>query len=303
MPRPTLALPVPRHACHGCGGSCQGVTVRPLPDEIPGLRETAAALGVDDPFVDGTLRQVDGRCVFLADDQRCRIHATHGAAAKPHVCRQFPLVVVHAEGGARIGVDPSCFHAWRSWRDGPEPPEDTVLHGVPRERPAGEQQAEATLLSLLAAVPTPELALAQLSAPGIAARWSALLRRQDPDVLLPRTPGPRARAAVARLLDAPADPTGWGPLDPDLAAYTLNATRGFIALRMGHSQLRAIGSTLLMLLGALAATWQETEPEAYGELLAGWTRSLRVPPFWSTVISGPDVLQALIGGPQRPGVS
>lgn len=303
MPGPTLALPVPRHACHGCGGSCQGVTVRPLADEIPGLRETAAALGVERPFKDGTLRQVDGRCVFLTAENACRIHARYGPAAKPHVCRQFPLVVIHAEGGSRVGVDPSCFHAWRSWRDGPEPAEDTVLHGVAKERPEGEAQAEATLLDLLAGVPHPATALAQLSAPGVEQRWADLLRAQDPEVLLARTPGPRARAAVERLLQAPAVATSWGELDPDLAAYALNATRSFVALRMGHSQLRAIGSTLLMLLGALAASWQATDADGQGELLAGWTRSLRVPPFWSTVFSGPEVLQALIGGPQRPGVS
>ena len=165
--------------CQGCGGSCQGVTVRPLPEEIPRLREAAAALGVEVPFKEGTLRQVDGRCVFLTADNACRIHARYGAAAKPHVCQQFPLVVIHAEGGSRVGVDPSCFHAWQTWRTGPEPEEDRVLHGVSKERPDGEAQAEATLLGLLAAVPHPATALAQLSAPGIEQRWADLLRQQD----------------------------------------------------------------------------------------------------------------------------
>ncbi len=297
-----IDLPLPRHSCHGCGGSCVGVTVRPLPDEIPGLREAADALGVDRPFVDGVLRKQEGRCVFLATDDKCRIHSRFGAAAKPAVCRQFPLVVAHTELGSRIGVDPSCFHAWRSWRDGPEPAEDTPLFAVDKERPAGEAQQEAVLLDLLRHVPHPATALAQLAAPGLGARWADLLRAQDPLVLLKRTPGPRARAAVTQLLAVPGGADHWGPLDNALSAYTLNAARTFVALRMGHVQLKGIGSTLLVLLGALAASWQTTEPEPYCELLAGWVRSLRVPPFWSTLINSPEVLQGLVGGSERPQV-
>lgn len=303
MSTPTLALPIPRHACHGCGGSCQGVKVRPGPDELAPLAAQAAELGIADPVVDGVLRQDAGRCVFLDEADACRIHGRWGADAKPHICQQFPLLVLRTDGGVRVGVDPGCYHAWRTWRTGPEPAPDAVLISADKPRPAAEQRAEATLLGLLAAVQTPAQALAQLAAPGIEQRWATLLGSLDPAALLARTPGPKARAAIGPMLTPPASAPPWPALTPDQAAYTLSAVRTFVALRQGDPQLHAIGSTVLMLLGALTAAWHDTAPEPYGLALAGWSRCLRLPVFWSTVIAGPDVLRALVGGPARPGVS
>ena len=72
----------------GCGGSCQGVRVELMPDEMAGIREVASKLDVSDPIEDDALRREGGSCVFLDPDQRCRIHSGFRADAKPWVCRQ-----------------------------------------------------------------------------------------------------------------------------------------------------------------------------------------------------------------------
>src|SRR5262249_22036867 len=38
----------------------------------------------------------DGRCLFLSDEGRCRIHERFGADAKPLACRVFPFALVPA---------------------------------------------------------------------------------------------------------------------------------------------------------------------------------------------------------------
>ncbi len=53
-------------------------------------------------------KRSDGRCVFLTEENRCRIHELHGEAAKPAVCRMFPLQVVPLEEHAVITPRRSC---------------------------------------------------------------------------------------------------------------------------------------------------------------------------------------------------
>jgi hypothetical protein len=271
--------------------------------EIERVREQALSLGIDSPIEDGALRQIAGECVFLDPDRRCLIHKTWGAEAKPQICRQYPWVVLQTSGGTRVGVDPGCYHGWRSWRDGAEPSPDAVLLSKTRDCSPAEERAEAALVELLGAVQTPSQALAQLVGPGIEGRWATRLRSLNSPETLRRTPGPKAQAAVAPLFFPPVPAPPWPQLDPETAALTLNAVRTFVALRQGDPQIRAIGSTLLMLLGALAAAWQDTSPAVYCEALAGWSRCLRLPAFWHTLIPGPESLQALVGGAQRPRVS
>lgn len=267
------------------------------------LLEQADSLGIEAPLEQGFLRQVDGRCVFLSPEFRCRIHARWGAEAKPRVCQQYPLVGLQTEDGTRPGVDPGCYHTWRSWREGPVLDLDQVLLVNQKERPESEVQGEVMLIRLLDTVSTPAQALSQLAATGIEQRWARLLRGLDPEIILARAPGPKARAALRPILEAPDPAPPFPDLDPDLAAFTLHTTRTFIALRQGDPQLRVIGNTLLMLLGSLAAAWANPSAAAYGEALAGWTRGLRWPLFWSAIVHDPEVLRGLVTGQHDPGVS
>ena len=50
----------------------------------------------------------DGACVFLGPDNRCRIHAKHGSAAKPLACRIYPFFLVPAGDHWRLGLRFAC---------------------------------------------------------------------------------------------------------------------------------------------------------------------------------------------------
>lgn len=52
--------------------------------------------------------QPDGRCVFLDDAGRCRIHARFGEAAKPLACRLFPLAIHPAGNKVTLSLRFSC---------------------------------------------------------------------------------------------------------------------------------------------------------------------------------------------------
>ena len=46
-------------------------------------------------------KRADGACVFLDDDNRCRIHTAFGEAAKPAACRLFPFSLREVEHAGR----------------------------------------------------------------------------------------------------------------------------------------------------------------------------------------------------------
>lgn len=50
----------------------------------------------------------DGACVFLGADNRCRIHAKFGSAAKPLACRVYPFLLVPAGDHWRLGLRFAC---------------------------------------------------------------------------------------------------------------------------------------------------------------------------------------------------
>ena len=96
-----MKLPTQRFTCSQCGRCCRGFDVVVTAAEIDLYRRRNAAawfFGAGDPFeaVPGApalqrIRQrEDGRCGFLSDDNRCRIHEELGAAKKPLTCRLFP---------------------------------------------------------------------------------------------------------------------------------------------------------------------------------------------------------------------
>ena len=107
--------------CHGCAHCCRDYRV-PVTEEE---RQRILAQGWDkDPDL-GDLPVImvsgpwwrrryrlsergNGNCVFLDENQRCRIHARFGAEAKPLACRMFPFVLVPTDTHWRVGLRFAC---------------------------------------------------------------------------------------------------------------------------------------------------------------------------------------------------
>lgn len=120
MPLPVRPLPtVQKWDCHGCSDCCRTYAV--------GVSEAERARiegqkWEDEPALNGVLPTVydpsmggyrmnhtaDGACVLLGPDNRCRIHAKFGSAAKPMACRVYPFVLVPAGDHWRLGIRFSC---------------------------------------------------------------------------------------------------------------------------------------------------------------------------------------------------
>jgi len=285
------------HACTGCGGSCRGVRVRLLPEEVAPIRSYAEALGVANPLDGDRLTILDGRCVFL-DGDRCAIHARFGAEAKPAVCRQYPLVVLATEGERRVGLDPGCYTAWRTRDAAPLQAESAVTSRALLDPAAARQ--EAALLALLAA---PGLTIAAAitalgAAPGFEERWFAAVRSAPLRALLARPDtGASVRAALAEplaRLDA-ADAPPALDLAPEQEAWALDVARRMVGLRLCSSFPFVPGVALLTLGGALVAGWSDARPAPFAAALAGWTRAMRAPPWWGALVPGPEAMRALFG--------
>jgi len=97
-----ILLPViegQRWSCHSCGLCCRTLVGHLTDAERRRLDEQgwAQQLGVA-PYVKigsgwALNKQPDGACVFLDEQNRCKIHAKYGEADKPLACRIFPFSV------------------------------------------------------------------------------------------------------------------------------------------------------------------------------------------------------------------
>lgn len=306
------AVEEPRHVCNACGACCQGVRVRVLGEEEEvRVQALAARLGVPDPLEDGRLRFVDGHCVFLDADRLCRLHRHFGAAAKPHLCRQYPAVVLNTESDTRIGIDPGCFSSWSSWREGDllaanaqMVPNAVVLDpnqaAAERAFLALARRPGATVAQLLADVldlpPGPDGALPC----GLAGRWVATLQqaRLQRLLLLPDTGAP-VREALLPLTRAswdPACPPPWPVLSEEQEAFVLSVARRMVFLRLtARLPTVQLGATLV-LLGAVSAAWLDPAPQVFPRTYAAWLRAIRAPVFWSALLPSPGDFRALAQG-------
>lgn len=120
MPMPVRSLPVVQNwDCHGCSDCCRTYVV----GVSEGEKRRIEGQGWEaDPELKGTAlfawdkttksyrlaHREDERCVFLGPDNRCRIHAKFGSAAKPMACRVYPFVMVPAGDHWRVGVRFAC---------------------------------------------------------------------------------------------------------------------------------------------------------------------------------------------------
>lgn len=121
-----------RWDCHGCGMCCRGLSVPLRPDEIERIDaslygDLLGGRSFHVPYASGggdavqrVLRQVgpDDRCVFLAPDGRCWVHARQGATSKPDTCQLFPLATVVTARGPRLTLRIACGSLHESHEDG-----------------------------------------------------------------------------------------------------------------------------------------------------------------------------------------
>jgi Fe-S-cluster containining protein len=96
------SLHIPDHIrfeCSGCGNCCLEWPVPATSEDVTRIETLTAAGGFrtlqsgDQKFrgFSHTLeKRQDGRCRFLTESNRCRLHEEHGEEAKPAMCRLFP---------------------------------------------------------------------------------------------------------------------------------------------------------------------------------------------------------------------
>jgi len=123
MPLPVRSLPVLQNwDCQGCSLCCRQYHVSVSPEEQkriedqgwgkePEFQGVPLFVRVGGWFSKSSYRlnhQPDGACVFLGPDNRCRIHARHGSAAKPLACRIYPYTLVPAGDHWKLGLRFAC---------------------------------------------------------------------------------------------------------------------------------------------------------------------------------------------------
>ena len=296
-----------RHRCLACGSSCHGHRVRLLDDEGDRMRAVARDLGVHDPIDGPWLRHEEGRCVFLAADGLCSIHARKGFDAKPRLCQQYPWLALQIGTDQRIGLDPGCATAWESWSDGPEAaPGALVARGV--ESDEDDLRAEGALIAAtLQPWSTMEAVFTFLAngrthqgAPwpaGFAERCrdrvfgaglAGLLRREDTggpvrDALLPVV----EHAQQGRPLLA-------GPLPLASDEWGREVLRRVLFLRVFHP-LPVPAASLLVFVGAVLIGGLDPAPAVFCPRLALWTRAARATPFWTALLGDGAATLQLVG--------
>lgn len=107
-------IPGQRWSCHSCGDCCRTLVGHLFPEEVKRIdgQGWGDSLGAA-PYVRvgrGMVlnKHADGACVFLDGENRCRIHAKFGEAAKPLACRIFPFSVRPVKGGWRAAFRFDC---------------------------------------------------------------------------------------------------------------------------------------------------------------------------------------------------
>ena len=118
MPMPVRSLPTLQNwDCQSCSDCCRTYSVpvtaaeRAIIDRqnwsaVPGYETLETVTAGSDGYQ--LAHTSDGACVFLGSDNRCKIHAKFGAAAKPKACRIYPFVMVPAGDHWRVGIRFAC---------------------------------------------------------------------------------------------------------------------------------------------------------------------------------------------------
>src|SRR5688572_12052721 len=115
-----IHLPVFQHFdCHSCGYCCRNLVVNVTKLErgrilAAGWAERLPGQKLFLPYrfrgrrLYRLAQKEDGRCIFLGDDERCRLHAETGIGTKPLPCRLYPFVPTPGVGTIRLDVRADC---------------------------------------------------------------------------------------------------------------------------------------------------------------------------------------------------
>lgn len=113
-----LALHIPEginFLCSGCGNCCLSWPVPVTDDDVTRISRLTNGEAVfkqlparrDERifgYTHSLQKRSDGRCAFLTDDNRCRLHVEFGASAKPAMCRLFPYSFTPTPSGIYTSV-------------------------------------------------------------------------------------------------------------------------------------------------------------------------------------------------------
>lgn len=171
MPRPLRSLSMVQNwDCRGCADCCRTYAVRVTEAEraaiesqdwsdVPDLQDVPHMIW--DRRLGGHRlnHRADGSCVFLGPDNRCRIHAKYGAAAKPTACRIYPFTFAPAGDHWRVGLRYSC-------------PSAAANHG----RPLAEHAAELKDFAAMLEADKPAFGQSPTMRSGQTLPWPDLLR-------------------------------------------------------------------------------------------------------------------------------
>jgi len=106
--------------CHVCGTCCKEYLVRLSEDEVAKIKsqnwDVNEDLGGYQPFRKTGLfknkinlnHRPDGSCVFLGENNLCKIHGKFGLDAKPLPCQVFPYVLIPTGNEWSVGVRYAC---------------------------------------------------------------------------------------------------------------------------------------------------------------------------------------------------
>ena len=279
--------------------------MRVLPEERARLGPLAEQLKIERPIVDGVLRQVGGACVFLEPETAlCRLHKHFGAAAKPHICGQYPWVAADLGTQIRVGVDPGCYTAFRTVETGELQPAAGDLAPTPSPLDPALVPLERMLLGLLE-LPGQTVGgvLCALSAcgpgpdglpVGWSERWWDRVESVDLGSLIAREDaGPSMRLALPAVVSAARVP--WDPA-PGFDAWAVECARRMVSLRLARQIPMPPAVVALTLGGALMASAAHTEANRAAWALAAWLRAIRAPVFWSRLLPTAAAFNELMRG-------
>lgn len=299
-----------RHHCTSCGGSCEGARVSFYDRaEEQRIRNLGIAMGHKQVIEDGKILHIDGRCLFLQSDALCAIHAVHGWAAKPQVCKQFPLVATRAEGEIRMGLDPACFSSMQRAPDEAEVDVERVVVGRVSVS-ENEAQLERQMVHFCeSGLATPSSICHWICGLRPAGEASVIplhlvdniwqyLRAPEQFSLLSNTSLPKSvsveLASISRALKRFEVTPELPILSVDEKTWSIEALRRVLYLRLYFGGGGVAVTCLAMMMGTILCAGAGNRGAKFGAAYAAWIRFSRYPIFWQTLFPNPDTLHRLI---------
>jgi len=250
---------------------------------------------------------VDGHCPFLGDDNLCQIHARYGSDAKPTVCKQFPMVAIRAEEGLRVGIDPACYSAFNTHKDGPLVASGSLISTTTTLKPPqhdfekrflNQCEVNGMTLGILAfwladRPPTSKTHLPE------GFEDAVVNRVKEADLAHWIETNPVGRSIQSALMPTlrftiEDQPSQWDQLEPAAQQWAVEAIRRVIFLRLALSIPTVAGVALLLLSGAVLCGRANPKGSAFAHAYSGWLRAIRFRHFWTRFTPDSATMQRLL---------